>query len=253
MSDQKNFFDMSSKQSLVMGLSWGIAIISVVALVMFLVNGQSNSSDGEIAGANTNMNANANVNTNTNTAPTPPAATGDVSKLAAVLDGAYSVGSDNAEVTLIEVSEFQCPYCLRHNPTMEKIMNEYKGKVKRVWIHFPLTSIHPYAMKAAEAVECAGEQNSDKFWEMHDKIFEDTSAMTVDDLKGYASEIGLNTSKFNSCLDDNKYTSKIQKQMAAAQAAGVSGTPGTFVNGQLVKGAYPFDTFKQLIDAELAK
>ena len=161
------------------------------------------------------------------------------------------MGPDDAEIVLIEISEFQCPYCKRHNPTMDQVMEEYEGKIKRYWIHFPLTSIHPYAMKAAEATECAGEQ--DKFWEMHDIIFENTSKMTVDDLKSNATKIGLNSSKFNSCLDSDKYASKIQQQMSAAQAAGVSGTPGTFVNGQIIKGAYPFETFKELIDAELAK
>ena len=245
---EKSFFDMSPKQSLVMGLLGGVAIISVIGFFVMLAGGKLGSDDIGSKDANVNAKVNANVNANVNAAP---AATGDVSKLNSVLGDAYSSGPKNAKVTLIEISDFQCPYCERHAPTMDQIMKDYAGKVRRVWLNFPLTSIHPYAMKAAEASECAGEQG--KFWEMHDKIFANQDKITVDDLKGYAGDLGLSTSKFNSCLDDSKYASKIQAQMTAAQAAGVSGTPGTFVNGELVKGAYPFDTFKQLIDAELAK
>lgn len=248
---EKNFFDMSPKQSLAMGLLGGIALVSLVGLVVVLGGGKLSQGNTDLANTNANTNVNANANVNANPTPTEAEPSGDVSKLNSVLAQAYSTGPDNAKVTLIEVSDFQCPYCQRHVATMDQIMKDYAGKVKRVWINFPLTSIHPYAMKAAEAGECAGEQG--KFWEMHDKIFTNQSAITEDDLKGYAQDLGLNTTKFNSCLDDGKYTSKIQQQMAAAQAAGVTGTPGTFVNGELVKGAYPFDTFKQLIDTALAQ
>lgn len=248
MAEEKKFFEMSSKQGLIMGFSWGIALISIIALVVVVGGGLKPGSDkGNALGAAVN----ANVNANTNTAPTPPADTGDVTKLSSVLASAASTGPANAKVTLIEVSDFQCPYCERHVSTMEQIMKDYAGKVRRIWINFPLTSIHPYAEKAAEAAECAGEQN--KFWEMHDKIFANQSAITVDNLKGYAKDLGLNTGTFNNCLDSGETASKIQAQATAAQAAGISGTPGTFVNDQLVKGAYPYDTFKQLIDAELVK
>lgn len=248
MADNRKFFDMSPKQSLLLGLSWGVALVSIIGLIFVLVGSQpTENKNTNTNTANVNSNFNANINTN----PTPPEAAADVSKLTSVLAQAQSEGPANAKVTLIEVSDFQCPYCQRHVATMEQIMKDYAGKVRRVWINFPLTSIHTYAEKAAEAAECAGDQG--KFWEMHDKIFTNQSAITVDDLKGYAKDLGLNTVKFNSCLDDSKFASKIQQQTTAAQAAGVTGTPGTFVNGELVKGAYPFETFKQLIDAELAK
>lgn len=175
----------------------------------------------------------------------------DVSKLNEVLNEAQSLGSDDAKVVLIEISDFQCPYCSRHESTMDQIMEDYAGKVKRVWINFPLSSIHSNAQKAAEAAECAGDQN--KFWEMHDKILENQSALSIDNLKSYAKGLGLDTSKFDSCLDEGTYTFKVLNQAQAAQAAGVTGTPGTFVNGKLVRGAYPYETFKELIDAELAK
>jgi len=242
---EKSFFDMSPKQGMVMGLAVGIAVVSTIGFFIMLANKSADNGD-----INTNVNS-GRVNANTNAAPTPPPATGDVSKLAPILDSAYAQGPKNAKVTLIEISDFQCPYCKRHNPTMEQVMDEYEGQVRRVWVHFPLTSIHPHAMKASEATECAGEQG--KFWEMHDIIFENQTAMTVDNLKSYAKNIGLSSSEFDTCLDDSKYSSKVQQHMQAAQSAGITGTPGTFVNGQLIKGAYPFDTFKQAVDAELAK
>ncbi len=249
MAEEKSFFEMSPKQGVVMGIALGIAVVSLIGFFSLLAKGQVTEEPAEKVAVN------GNVNSNVNTAPAPTANpsedTSDVSKLTGVLKDAQSDGPANAKVVLVEISDFQCPYCSRHAPTMDQIMKDYAGKVRRVWINFPLSSIHPNAQKAAEAAECAGDQN--KFWEMHDKIFENQSALAVDNLKSYAKDLGLNTSKFDSCLDDGKYASKIQQQSQAAQAAGVSGTPGTFVNGELVKGAYPFETFKQLIDAELAK
>ncbi|MFA6215927.1 MAG: DsbA family protein [Patescibacteria group bacterium] len=247
--NKKNFFDMSPTQSLVMGLSWGVAVISIIGLIFVLASGQS-------AGKAKQPAANANVNANTNVAPTPtptptPADTGDVTKLSPVSASDYIRGDKNAKVTLIVISDFQCPYCQRHEATLTQVMKDYSDKIRVVWRNFPLTTIHPYAQKAAEASECAGEQG--KFWEYHDKLFENQSALTVDNLKSYAKDLGLNTSKFNDCLDSGKYTDLVNKEAQEAQAAGVSGTPGTFVNDQLVKGAYPYETFKQLIDAELAK
>ena len=249
MSNQ-NFFDMSPKQSLVMGLLGGISLVSVIALIVVLAGGQLGAGGTELTNAdvNANVNTNANVNANTNAAVQ---AVADVSKLMQVVDEKYMVGPKDAKVTIIEASDFQCPYCLRHAPTMERIMEEYDGQVRRGWINLPLTSIHPYAQKAAEAAECAGEQN--KFWEMHDLLFANQSALDVASLKSYAKNLGLNQSQFDSCLDDGKYASKVQTQAQAAQQAGVTGTPGTFVNNILIKGAYPFETFQQVIDAELAK
>jgi protein-disulfide isomerase len=249
MSEQRKFFDMSPRQALALGFITGIAIFSLIALIILLVSGWSGGSDNVARPA-----VNAGVNTNVNANPTPiptPSATGDVSKLSPVTNQDYIRGNKNAKVTLIVVSDFQCPFCQRHETTLTQILKDYSNKIRIVWRNFPLTSIHPYAQKAAEAGECAGEQG--KFWEMHDKMFENQSALDADNLKKYAKDLGLNASKFNTCLDSNKYADKVNKQAQEAQAAGISGTPGTFVNKELVKGAYPYDTFKQLIDAELAK
>lgn len=243
---ERDFFDMSSKQSLVMGLLGGIAIVSIIGLGVMMFNGQSDEGDVDKV-------VNTNTNTNTNTAPTtpppPPPPTGDVSKISPVTNDDYIRGDKNAEITMIEYSDFQCPFCKRHNPTMDQILSEYEGKVRLVYRHFPLNSIHPNAQKAAEASECAGEQG--KFWEMHDKMFENQSAIAVTNLKSYAGDLGLNQSQFDSCLDDGKYAGKVNKQAAEAQASGISGTPGTWVGDQLVKGAYPVTTFSAIIDGLL--
>ncbi len=161
-------------------------------------------------------------------------------------------GNKNAPVEIIEFSDFQCPFCARfYSDTLPQLEKEYikTGKAKLVYRDFPLTSIHPYAQKAAEAAECADDQG--KFWEMHNKIFDNQAAIGVIDLKKYADELGLDTAKFNSCLDSGKYASEVQKDLTDGQAAGVSGTPSFFVNGKKIVGAQPFSAFKQIIDAEL--
>ena len=177
-------------------------------------------------------------------------------------------GKGDAAITIVEYSDFECPFCgafygsntalidkfKAQDPSYQSgypnIMSEYvdTGKVRYVFRHFPL-SFHQKAMPAALASECAAEQG--KFWEMHDLIFENQDAMGDDDLKSYAVDLGLDTSKFNTCLDSQKYKEKVQKQMAEGQKNGISGTPGFFINGKPISGAMPFSSFKQIIDAEL--
>lgn len=248
MAEEKKFFEMSGKQGLVMGLSWGVALVSIIALIILASGGGPEGKDSKTTSKTANVNTNTAPAAPTAEVPTEP--TADVTKLSAVTNQDHIKGNKNAQVTLIVFSDFQCPYCKRHEPTMDQVLREYGDKVRVVFRHFPL-SLHPYAQKAAEASECAGEQ--DKFWEMHDKMFGNQSALTIDDLKKYAKELKLNESKFNDCLDSSKYAAKVNQQAAEAQAAGITGTPGTFVNSELVKGAYPFETFKQLIDRALGK
>jgi protein-disulfide isomerase len=163
-------------------------------------------------------------------------------------DNAPFKGPAEAPVTIIEFSDFQCPYCRRVHPTLKRLMHEYQGRVKFVYRNFPLRNIHPQAQKAAEAAQCAAEQ--DQFWPYHDKLFS-TSRLQVDDLKKYAQELGLNTEQFNTCLDTDKYASKIEQDLQAGAKAGVNATPSFFVNGQPVSGAIPYDDFKELIDTAL--
>lgn len=159
-------------------------------------------------------------------------------------------GDFNAPITLVEFSDFECPFCERHYPTLNKILNDYQGKVRLVYKHFPLSSIHPNAQKAAEASECADEQG--KFWEYHDKLFENQpTGYSLEKFKKFAKDLGLNPTKFNDCLDSGKYAQKVQTDYQEGVQKGVQGTPATFVNGQLVSGALPYEAFKQIIDQKL--
>ncbi len=166
------------------------------------------------------------------------------------------LGKTNAAVTLIEFTDYQCPFCARHfTQTFAQIKQEYvdTGKVKYIVRDFPL-SIHPNAPKASEATECADDQ--DKFWEMHDALFEKqglwSSAPNASELfKQYATELGLDADDFGSCLDSGKYTAEVQKDFTDGSSGGVTGTPAFFVNGKKLSGAQPFAAFKAAIDAEL--
>lgn len=162
-------------------------------------------------------------------------------------------GSKGAPVTMVEFSDFECPFCTRFfEQTLGQIEKEYieTGKVKFVYRDFPLT-FHPNAQKAAEAAECAGEQN--KFWEMHDRLFGEGVTGGVESFKRYAADIGLNTGNFNNCLDSGQMADEVQKDFRDGAAAGITGTPGFIINGRLVSGAQPFENFKQVIEAELAR
>ena len=120
-------------------------------------------------------------------------------------------GGANAKVTIVEFSDFQCPFCLRVMPTLKRVKQTYGDKVRIVWKDFPLTQIHPQAFKAAEAGNCAREQG--KFWEYHDRLFSNQQALQPDYLKKYAADAGLDTTKFNACLDTAKYSDRVQEQM----------------------------------------
>ena len=174
------------------------------------------------------------------------------------------IGNLDAPITIIEFSDFQCPFCARfYTQTLPLIYEEYidQGKVKLVFRDFPIQSIHPNAVPAAVASECANEQG--KFKEMHDILFDNQNEWnnqeTVDALSlfsQYATEIQLEQETFDSCLTSGKYIEEIQKDLNDGQNYGVSGTPGFFVgNDQIgyvqIKGAQPFDSFKKVIDAQL--
>jgi protein-disulfide isomerase len=162
-----------------------------------------------------------------------------------------SQGPQDALVTMIEFADFQCPYCGRfHAQTLPLILKEYGDRIRLVYRDFPLTSIHQYAEKAAEAGECAHEQ--DKFWEYHDVMYLNQTALDRESLGRYAQNAGLDMAKFNSCLDSGKYATEVAADLQAGAAAGVRGTPAFFVNGQLISGAQPYSVFKAAIDAALA-
>jgi len=163
-------------------------------------------------------------------------------------EGEPSLGPTNAPVTIVEFSDFQCPYCRQAQGTLKQLLAAYEGKIKLVFRDFPLRNIHPQAQKAAEAAQCAAEQH--KFWPYHDKLFASTS-LQVDELKKFAQELELNMAQFISCLDSSKYAPGIEADMQAGQQAGVNATPTFFVNGYPLSGAAPYERFKELVDTAM--
>src|SRR5919199_1292196 len=163
-------------------------------------------------------------------------------------EGEPSLGPSNAPVTIVEFSDFQCPYCRQAQGTLKQLMAAYEGKIKLVFRDFPLRSIHPQAQKAAEAAQCAAEQQ--KFWPYHDKLFASTS-LHMDDLRKFAQELELNMEQFTSCLDSSKYAAGIDADMEAGQQAGVNATPTFFINGYPLSGAASYERFKELVDTAL--
>lgn len=193
-------------------------------------------------------------------------------------------GSNDAPVTIIEFSDFQCPYCSKFiigsGAAMPQIYEKYikTGKVKLIFRDYPLP-FHENAQKAAETAQCAFDQG--KYWEMHDKLFANQTALSVNNLKKYAQELGLDSKRFNSCLDSGQYTQEVKKDLQDGVTAGVSGTPSFFIaksapitvdanyvqsqaqagqyiikldgDGSVVIGAQPFGVFEKIIEEELAK
>jgi protein-disulfide isomerase len=159
-------------------------------------------------------------------------------------------GNAGAPITIVEFSDYQCPFCARVNPTLAKIRETYGDKVKIVFKDYPLPN-HAEAPKAAEAARCAGEQN--KYWEMHDAMFANQRALHVPTLKQHARALGLDAGAFDQCLDSGKHGPAVQAGLALGNQLGVNSTPSLYINGRAVIGAMPFDVFKQVIDEELAK
>jgi len=248
--ESKGFLKSRSKLTFLLGLFIGISVISTLGFLFtlaMLVNGNVNSTtttasnDGYVAGEEDS------AVPSDNTADAQAAA--NVEQVVDV-ENAYIRGNADAPITLIEFSDFECPYSARHQETIVQILDEYPNQVKLIYKHFPL-SFHANAQKAAEAAECAGEQG--KFWEMHDLLYvaSDNKELSVDKFKELAQELKLDTNQFNTCLDDGKYADQVAKDTQEGIAAGVEGTPGTYVNGTLISGAVPFESFKTIIDAAL--
>jgi protein-disulfide isomerase len=168
----------------------------------------------------------------------------------AVADDDHIRGDKNAPVTIIEFSDLQCPFCAQFHRTMQQVMTDYKGKVRWVFKNFPLDQIHPYAKNAALGSECAAEQN--KFWEYVDEIYANQSQLSDAYITQVAVDLKLNKAKFDSCLSSKKYAGKVEADQSLGSKNGVNGTPGSFVNGESVRGAVPYDQLKIMIDKALA-
>jgi protein-disulfide isomerase len=164
--------------------------------------------------------------------------------------GAPTEGPNDAPVTLVEFSDFQCPYCKGVAPALKEVERNYAKKVRIIYRQYPIPSLHPYAPKAAEASLCANEQG--KFWEMHDAMFDDQTKLGVSDLKQTSRRLGMDGKKFDSCLDSGKYVEQIQNDQKEGQRSGVNGTPAIFINGVYVDGgAVPYSVLASRIDKEL--
>ncbi len=162
-----------------------------------------------------------------------------------------ALGPADAPVTLVEFSDFQCPFCQRVEPTLKRLRETYGDKLRIVWKDYPLTQIHPDAFKAGEAAHCAAEQG--KFWEYHDRLFANQQALQADSLKKYAADLGLDAAKFGACVDTSKYGDRVREGVAQGSRLGVSSTPTVFINGRLLSGAHPYETFARIVDEELAR
>ena len=169
----------------------------------------------------------------------------------AVESNGPSLGPAEAAVTIVEFSDFQCPFCQRAIPVLKELRERYPNDVRVVYRHFPLDSIHPRARPAAEASLCAHDQG--KFWPYHDKLFENSAALADDDLRRYATELEIDADRFERCLAERPHRETVETDLAAASTAGVNGTPAFFVNGIFLEGAQPASAFVELIDAELAQ
>jgi protein-disulfide isomerase len=173
--------------------------------------------------------------------------------------GAPSLGEKTAKVTIVEFSDFQCPFCGRYaTQTMPQLLDEYvkTGKVRYVFRNFPLDQLHPLAEKAAEASACAADQG--KFWEAHDRFFKNQQALDAKEMQGHAVVLGLDAPKFQQCLDSSKYASRVKADLAEGQKYNVRGTPSFFFGTEVkdsklkavkfLNGALPLQDFKDVID-----
>lgn len=160
-------------------------------------------------------------------------------------------GNEDAKITIVEYSDFQCPYCARAESTIKRLQKAYPGNIKLVYKNFPL-SFHGEAFIAAEAGLCAHEQSKDYFWSLHDKMFADPKGLKRAGLKSKAFELGMDVAKFEQCMDSKKYYGSVNRDIAEGQKFGVNSTPIFFVNGIIVKGNKPFEEFVEIIESELA-
>lgn len=226
------------------GLFLGVAVSAVVGLGLTL---------------NAVMGGRALAVGNANVPPTVGAPVGDTGgaqpvaagPLKEVGDKDHLKGSKNAKVTLVEYSDFQCPFCQRHLPSIEQALKDFPNDVRLVYRHYPL-SFHPEAQKAAEASECANKLGgNDAFWKMHDELFANQATLSRSLYTELAKKLGLNTANFDKCLDGGEMAARVNQDLNEGTTAGVEGTPATFVNGRLVSGAVPYSELKAAIQAAL--
>lgn len=255
---------LSPQASFVAGVIGGVLILCTIGFVILLgmvSKGQrpgatASTADTEYAATDPSL-AYAPPTDPYPEAPPAPVA-GDVKPVSAE---DHVRGDMSAAVTLIEYSDFECPFCQRFHPTMMRLLDEYDGQVKWVYRHFPL-SFHQNAEKEAEAAECAGDLGgNDKFWAYADAIFDRTTSngtgIALSQLGVIAEDVGLDRAKFQKCLDSGKFAARVRQDLTEGGAAGITGTPGTVIIGedgttQLVPGAVPYEQLKSMVDSAIS-
>lgn len=219
-----------------------LTVLISIALILSIIN--------LAATYNLYIKFDANEELNTTAQPTP-APTQPPIKLTVSADDDPVKGSSDAPVTMIEFSDYECPFCARYYlQTFPQIDENYiqTGKIKLIFRDYPL-GFHQYAKPAAEAAECANEQG--KFWEYHDKLFQNQESLDNPSLKQYAVDLGLDATAFNECLDSEIMASEVEKDFQDGVSYGIKGTPTFFINGIKVVGAQPYEVFEQIIEQEL--
>ncbi len=225
-----------------------ILILGVIQVLLLVFIAYKISASSAITSNTENPTPDAQAPTIPNVPSAIEAPSIDNSKL---VDDDAVKGDKNAPVTIVEFSDYECPFCEKfYTQTLPQIEENYikTGKVKLIYRDYPL-GFHAQAQKAAEAAECAGEQ--DKYYEMHNQLFEKGVAGGVSSFKEYAKELKLDAIKFDQCLDSGKMSSEVQKDTADGSKYGVQGTPAFFINGKLISGAQPYSVFQQAIETEL--
>lgn len=186
----------------------------------------------------------------------PEAVLGEDDRAEIEKGGAAVKGEKGAPVTIVEFSEYECPFCKRYvDETYSQIWDEYGDQIYYVFHDYPLP-FHPHAQQTAEAARCAGDQEG--YWEMHDLLFANRDKWAAESkidetLSSYAAELNLDTAEFDTCLSSGKHTQAVKDDFELGKKVGVSGTPSFFINGQMLVGAQPFSAFKSLIDVELGQ
>lgn len=159
-------------------------------------------------------------------------------------------GKEDAPVTIIEFSDFQCPFCMRAHETVNEVKKKYAGKVKLAFKHFPLP-MHKQARPASEASMCIHEQSPDKFWKYSDLLFANQKSLDDPNLEKFAKDVGIDVGKYKDCLNAKKFADLVQQDLSYGEKLGVRSTPTFFVNGQIISGAQPLEAFAEMIDEEL--
>ncbi len=237
-----------SKTVLWKGVSGVLGVLLVISIFTGGFGVGNNSPTGAFVG----------VPSPSGVAPLPQVPSAGITDMKILADDDPFMGEEDAPVTIVEFSDYECPFCARfYDQTLPQIKSQYvdTGKIKFVYRDFPL-SFHQNAHIEAQAAECAREQGGNiVYFKYHDEIFKRTTSngqgIAVDQLPVIAKDVGLDVNKFNTCLDSGKFKSEVDKDISDGSAAGISGTPGFIINGKLISGAQPFSVFKQVIDAEL--